>query len=248
MRPPKTLLWLTALLLLPLLACGPIPEWDGLLGSWAAQETRQAVTPVPGSNPNTPRDYITFQSYTYRTALSPGESVPGTQLLYVGPRDRLYEVQIDGQTALKSGGDSFNWQGMINAGVFGEFFLRLTPQILGEMLAAGQVNLTILNPIPTAEDLPLDRDNWHVFPEMVIDVTVPVGGTIPGTSLTYEGLASQGAQIGNMEGYPYLAQADSLRWVGRLGPNAFVVYNLRVISSSADSLRLGGFAELWIRK
>ena len=243
---PKTIaIWL-GLLLLPLLACGPIPETEGLLSQWL-QSTPTASATTRGGGA-TAKDYITFQTITYRVALQPGERVPGTQLVYIGPNGRLYEVEISGQQATKSGGDSFNWDGILNAGVGGEFDLRLTPQLMGDMLAVGAVELTVLNPVPTEAPLPTDVDNWHVYPEMIIDATVPLSQTIPGTTLIYEGLEPQGAKLGNTAGYPYLAQADSLRWTGRLSTNAYVQYNLRVVSMGEDSLRMAGVAEVWVRK
>lgn len=241
------LIILLAFLLLPLLACGAIPEREGLLTQWLAGGEEEAVATASPTN-NIPRDYITYQTVTYRQILNPGDRVPGTQLLYIGPRDRLYEVEIEGQRATKSAGDSFRWQGILHAGVFGDFDLRLSPQLLGDMLAVGTINMTVLNPMPIEATLPQDVDNWHIYPEMIIDVTTPVGQRIPGTSLTYEGVATQGAQLGNMAGYPYVAQGDSLRWTGRLSTNAYVQYNLRVVSMNDETLRLAGVAELWIRK
>lgn len=239
--------WL--LLLLPLLACGPIPEREGLLTQWLESATPTAsATLLSRTAVTEARDYLTFQTFTYRVALNPGQRVPGTQLVYVGPRDRLYEVEINNQRATKSGGDSFNWEGIVNAGVAGDFDLRLTPQLLGDMLAVGTVELTVLNPAPIVADLPTDTDNWFVFREMIVDVSVPISQTIPGTTLTFEGVEPQGAKLGNTTGYPYLAQADSLRWTGRLSANAYVQYNLRVVAMNNQSLRLAGVAEVWVRK
>lgn len=241
------LIILLACLLLPLLACGAIPEREGLLTRWLEGDGEGEATAVSPRN-NMPRDYITFQTISYRQVLNAGEAVPGTKLVYIGPRDRLYEVEIDGQRATKSAGDSFRWQGVLHAGVFGDFDLRLSPQLLGDMLAVGTVNLTVLNPMPIEAELPQDVSNWHRFPELIMDLSVPVGERIPGTALTYDGLESQGARLGNTAGYPYLAQADSMRWTGRLSTNAYVQYNLRVVSISDQTLRLAGVAELWVRK
>jgi hypothetical protein len=242
----QLIIWL-ALVFLPLLACGPIPESEGLLTQWL-NATPTAVSSVSQPANSPPRDYLTYQTFTYRVALNPGERVPGTNLTYIGPRDRLYEVEINGQRAVKSGGDSFNWEGVINAGVAGDFDLRLSPQLLGDMLAVGTVELAVLNPVPREATLPTDSTNWYAFPEMIVDVSVPISQTIPGTTLIYEGLEPQGAKLGNTAGYPYLAQADSLRWTGRLSTNAYVRYNLRVVSMSDQALRMAGVAEVWVRK
>ncbi len=242
------LIILLTFLLLPLLACGAIPEREGLLTQWWQGNGAGEDTTAVSSRNDISRDYITFQTISYRQVLNAGETVPGTKLVYIGPRDRLYEVEIDGQRATKSAGDSFRWQGILHAGVFGDFDLRLSPQLLGDMLAVGTVNLTVLNPMPIEAELPQDVTNWHQFPELIVDMTVPVGERIPGTVLTYDGLESQGARLGNTAGYPYLAQADSMRWTGRLSTNAYIQYNLRVISISDQTLRLAGVAELWVRK
>jgi hypothetical protein len=73
-----------------------------------------------------------------------------------------------------------------------------------------------------------------------------VGQTIPGTTLVYAGETDQGAAFSGTAQYPYRALGDSLIWLGQLRGNVYVRHNLRVVTYSANSLTLGGTAEIWV--
>lgn len=235
-------LFLFALLLLPFLACGPLPESEGLLGGALGQDT-----PTPEASPTPQGDTITFTTLTYRTSLTEGGLIPGTTIAYIGRNEELYEVTIDGLTAMKQPADSLNWKGLVAPGVVGLYTLRLLSDFTGNAYAAGRVDLTILNPFP----IELPNSQQFATPlhynEIVIQYYVPVGYAIPGTTLVYKGRTDVGAELSGTSSYPYVGQGDSLRWTGQLRENVAVRYDLRVVSIQDEGMRVLGTAELWIR-
>jgi hypothetical protein len=214
------------------------------------------IEPTPVGSPTPMGDSISYLIPAYTTSLQPGESVPGTQLTYLGSTDSGYRVSIGGQEAVKRKGDSFYWSGVIAPGVFANYNLRLTTGFFGGMPVGGPVEVIVLFPQP--EPLPLREDpesSLHLG-NIVIDYHVPVNNTIPGTTLIYQGLETQGlgnqsstlARIGGLSGYPNLAKGDSLLWTGILRNNVAVRLNLRVISFNEESIRFVGTGELWIKE
>ena len=207
----------------------------------------------PDPTPTAVGDTIFFNIPAYTHQLSPGDTVPGTGLNFKDKQGDAYEVIIDGQATWKRAGDSFYWSGVLAPGVFANFNLRLTTTLFGDMPVAGPVEIIILNPVPVEQALP-DVGNALHFSSILANYTVPVGYTIPGTSLIYEGIEERGqggqltdfARLSGTSGYPYLAFGDSLVWTGRLLDNVYIRYNLRVTSLNEDALRLTGTAELWV--
>ncbi len=229
----------------------------GFIGLLALVTLACAVPGFDGDKPNaTPTAvgdtmYFNIPAYTYQ--LSPGEAIPGTGLLYKDRQADAYEVSIDGQTTLKRSGDSFYWSGVLAPGVFANYNLRLTTSVFGSMPVAGPVEIIVLNPVPVEVTSVPINENTMAFSNIVADYTVPVGYTVPGTSLVYEGIEERGqggqltdfARLSGTSGYPYLALGDSLVWTGKLHDNIYIRYNLRVTSVKEDNLRLSGTAELW---
>ncbi len=238
---------LVLMLTLPVLACQipDIPQVPSIPGVIEQ-------TPVPSPTPM--GDSISYLAPAYTMRLQPGESVPGTQLTYVGSLESGYEVSIAGQTAVKRSGDSFYWSGVLAPGVFANYNLRLTTGFFGGMPVAGPVEMIVLFPQPQPLILTSDPEADLHLGNIVIDYHVPVSNTIPGTTLVYQGLETQGlgsqsstlARIGGLAGYPNLAVGDSLVWTGRLRDNVVVRYNLRAISFNEESIRFVGTGELWI--
>ncbi len=223
---------------LAMLACGiQLPDLSGvpLIGE---------PTPVPTATPD--GDSITFRTLTYRVALAEGEAVPGTGLRYIRSQSDGFDVTIDGLPALKRSGDSFVWRGVVAPGVVGQYDLRLTTTLLGELIAVGPVHITVLNPAPVELSNAAPPPAALQIEELLIDYLVPVGRLIPGTTRSFIGLTDQGAQLAGTTGYPYLRQADSLTWTGQLRSNVILRYDLRVSSVSENGLRLVGTAKLWI--
>lgn len=232
------LLGLVCLLALPALAC-TVPGME---------PDEPAQTPTP------PGDMLYFDIPAYAYNLAPGEFVPGTKLQYKDRQGDAYEVLINGQPALKRTGDSFYWSGVVAPGLFANFNLRLTSSMFGSMPVAGNVDLIVLNPNPVEQIGGPTAENALKLSPIVADYKVPVGSTIPGTTMVYEGIEARGqggqttsfARLGGTSSYPYLALGDSLGWTGKLLDNVFIQYNLRVTSLNEDMLRLTGTADMWI--
>ena len=240
-------LFLATMLVFTTLACSlpEVPFEPGLPG---------VVAPTPVGSPTPPGDTISYLVPAYARSLQPGESIPGTQLTYVGRAGDAYEVQIGGQRALKRSGDSFYWSGVIAPGVFANFNLRLTASLFGGLPVGGPVELIVLFPQPQPLAMAEEPQSQLHFGNIVIDYRVPLNMNVPGTALTYQGLEDQGlgnqtttlARIGGLYGYPNVAVGDSLIWTGLLRENVVIRYNLRAVSFDEEAIRFVGTGELWI--
>ncbi|MCA9934335.1 MAG: hypothetical protein H6662_13825 [Ardenticatenaceae bacterium] len=216
---------------------------------------------VPGIKPSGPvatptpvGDTLSFTNPAYATSLAPGEFVLGTQMQYVKREGDNFKVTIDGLEATKRIGDSFIWNGVLAPGVYGNYNLRLTTVILGDLPVAGSVEVTVFYPAPVQLETLPDLSEALTFNNTVINYLIPEGRQIPGTTLTYDAMVEQGqgdqvtrqAQLSGLSGYPLLAVGDSLQWQGSLLNNVTIRYNLRVLGISEDGLRLTGTADLWV--
>lgn len=213
----------------------------------AACSLRGLSGPTPVPNPTPVGDTLTYLVPIFTVTLNPGDYVPGTQLHYIRKHENGYDVTIDGLAATKQIADSFNWQGVVAPGVVGRFNLRLTPSFGEDIIAAGPVNMSVLNPVPVPIQSNTAVSGTLHYGGIVTRFVVPVGTTVPGTTLIYEGETDQGVQLGGTGGYPYFAVGDSVTWVGRLRDNVIIRYQLRVEGSDENNLRLDGTAELWIQ-
>lgn len=206
----------------------------------------------PPPTPTPVGDTITYKipppAFVYN--LAPGEFVPGTRLEYVGKNGDAYDVRIDGLAARKRIGDSFIWSGTVAPGVFANYNLKLTTEVLGKLPVAGSVELLVFNPAPAeVSSVPTETTQLH-YNLITANYQMPPGHLIPGTTLTYVGMTTQAgsevAELSGLTGYPYLARGDSLVWMGRLLDNVHVRYDWRVLDIDEYGLNLTGTAELWI--
>jgi hypothetical protein len=201
-----------------------------------------------------PGDTLSYFIPAYSLRLAPGETVPGTRLTYVGRQGDGYEVRINDLTAVKRAGDSFFWSGILAPGVFATYNLRLNTSIFGGLGVSGPVEFIVFYPDPVEVAPEPDRQARLHFVNTVLDYRVPVGHTVPGTTLIYQGVEQQGsgsqiislARFGGLSSYPYLATGDSMVWNGRLRDGVFVRYNLHAISITDEEVRLAGLGELWV--
>jgi hypothetical protein len=225
----RTLFGLGLLLALTVLAC----DLPGL------RQDPTPAAPVPLG------DTISFNVPFYSVGLEPGATVPGTRLLYIGPRDDGYDVLMDGLPAFKRSGDSFSWNGIVAPGVYARYHLRLATTLLGRLVAAGPVELFILYPNPVElPTLEVAGTAYH-FDRVPVQYLVPQGGAIPGTTVIFQSQTEEGAWLSGA-GHPYRAPGDSVVWVGRLRDNVTIRYNLRVVRIERSGLRLVGEVELWV--
>ena len=204
------------------------------------------VTPTPQG------DSLTFLIPAYTYNLEPGETIPGSQLQYVGKTGDLHDVKIDGEPAQKRVGDSFIWSGVVAPSVFASYNLRLAPDFLGPLPVAGPVEVTVLNPVVTPLTAMPEWPNAIRYNNIVLAHNVPVGWTIPGTTLVYDGVSTQGevdsARLTGLTGHPLFALGDSITWIGTLQENVAIRYTFRVVNFSENSLQLGGTAELLVNR
>lgn len=232
----KSLASFLLVLLLPMIACS-IP---------GTNSEPPLVTPTPEG------DSTTFLIPAYTYSLEPGATVPGSQLTYVGKTGDLHDVTIDGESAQKRVGDSFIWSGVVAPSVFASYNLRLAPDFLGPLPVAGTVEVTVLNPAASPLEAMPDWPNAVRYNNVVLAHNVPVGWTIPGTTLVYDGVSTQGevdsARLTGLMGHPLFALGDSITWIGKLQENVAIRYTFRVVSFSENSLQLGGTAELLVNR
>jgi hypothetical protein len=222
-----------------------------ILGSLACALSN-LTGPKPTAAPPTPMgDTLGFTVPVYSITLEPQESVPGTGLQYIGQEGDGHRVTIDGLVAIKRLGDSLPWSGVIAPGVVAQYSLRLSPTFGNSIIAAGPVQINVLNPEPVQLQTATNVTATYHFGGILLQYLVPKGSPVPGTTLVYEGLVEQGgqqmAQFSGTSGYPYLASIDSLVWTGQLRDNVEVRYSLRVVTMDEQSIRLGGTAELWVQ-
>jgi hypothetical protein len=175
----------------------------------------------------------------YSVAL--GQLVPGTDIRYVAYSERGAEVTIGGQRALKKAGDSLDWKGTPVAGVD----VALTQRILlineQRLQTVGMVKVTINDVAPASAQFP-DKPLYSY--KVAVTSTVKRGATIPGTLITYQGKAENGAQLGGVSGYPYRKLGDSIAWTGRLRSNAYLDLTVRVVAYANDFVQVAGLATI----
>jgi hypothetical protein len=172
-----------------------------------------------------------------------GEFLPGTDIQYLGRSEKGAEVSIGGQMAVRKMGDSLDWRGDMVRGVSVDQTLRVALITDGALHNIGTVRLIITN--PTAEPGPVDR-SAPVHYKLPVGYHVETGGTIPGTTLTYMGRTEEGAELGNVEGYPYRKLGDSILWQGTLKQGLWLELELRAALITDQQLDVVGTADLWL--
>jgi hypothetical protein len=184
-------------------------------------------------------------STAFERSIPAGQTLPGTDIEYVGKTDQGAEMSIGGQTALKQALDSLTWQGAVTPDVTVDYSLRVLTFDSQSLRAGGTAQVTISNTHPVAVSataLPQDALTFNGL----VTYDVPKGQTIPGTTIIYDGKTPDGAQLGGIEGYPYRNEADSIVWTGQLADKVFSDLDLRVLYFNDSSLRVTGTVKLYI--
>ncbi len=177
-------------------------------------------------------------------SVKPGQSFPGTGLQYVGVTDKMAEVRIDGQRALKKTGDSLDWSGSPSAGVQLDLAMRVLLISEQSLHAGGTVSLEIADVNPQAAAVGSTSETKFTVP---VTYAVDKGETIAGTLITYEGRDEErGAKLGGIPDYPYRKTGDSIVWEGKLRDNVSLRLDVRVLLFSESTLRVGGTATIWV--
>ena len=187
---------------------------------------------------------LSYGNILYETSVSAGESIPGTELKYVGLADGRAQVLIKGQQAAKQKGDSLSWKGSVRDDVDLELALRVLWYTEDTLRVAGTAKVTVRNPNPVKAEIPEDAP-LH-FANAPAVYTVKRGDYIPGTTLEYLERSEKGAKLGGVDGYPYFKTGDSVVWEGQIHDGVYLQLNVRVGMITEGTLTLAGTANLWI--
>jgi hypothetical protein len=172
-----------------------------------------------------------------------GSFLPGTDIQYLGQTDKGAQVSIGGQGAVKKLGDSLDWRGDMLPGVSVDQTLRVAFVTEETLHNVGTVRVIVTN--PRTEPGPVNK-SAPVHYKLPVGYHVETGNTIPGTTLTYLGQTAEGAQLGNVEGYPYRKIGDSITWQGKLREGLWLELDLRTALITEGQLDVVGTADLWI--
>ena len=184
-------------------------------------------------------------STAFERNIPAGQTLPGTDIKYVGKTEQGAQMSIGGQTAIKRALDSLTWHGDAAPGVNVSLSLRVLTFDSQSLDAGGTAKVVITSTKPQAvspTSLPTDALTF----KGVVSYNVSEGKTIPGTTISYEGKTPDGAKLGGIEGYALRKQADSILWTGRLADKVFLGLDLRVVLFTDSSLRTTGTATLYI--
>lgn len=194
--------------------------------------------------PATGSGTLTYNGPTEQT-VPMGETIPGSNIRYVGYSEAGAEVLINDQRALKKVGDSLDWKGTPVPGVQVEMAQRILAANAQRLQTVGTVKVTVSDVRP---ELAIFPDKPAFDYKVAVSYTVRRGEIVPGTLITYKGKADEGAEFAGVSGYPYRKLGDSLAWTGRLRGNTYLDMTLRVIAYGDEFVTLGGLATLGLTR
>lgn len=179
----------------------------------------------------------------YATALEwdipVGQTLPGTDIRFVGKTDQGAQVSIGGQLALKKVLDSLTWRGEPTPGAKVNYNLRVITYDATALKVGGTAQVTLANPKPKAVSATSLPKNALTL-KGAVAYNVSKGKAVPNSTLTYEGKTPDGAKLGGVEGYPYRREADSIVWTGQLADKLYSQLDLRVVIFDDNSLKTTG--------
>jgi len=193
--------------------------------------------PGPGS-----ADALKYKGATEET-VAIGETLPGSNIRYVGFSEDGAELLIDDQRAVKKVGDSLDWQGKPAPGVEVAVTQRILLANETRLQTVGAIKLTVQDPFPAVAQFP---DKPASSYKVAVTYTVKRGATIPGTLITYTGKTDSGAELKGVSGYPYRKIGDSIGWTGRLRANVYLDMTARVIAYTDDFIQVAGLATVGV--
>jgi hypothetical protein len=198
------------------------------------------ATCVPGRSG---KDGSLVYSGPIETGIERGSFLAGTPIQYLGKTEEGAMVSIEGQQALKKVGDSLNWVHNPVEGVAVDLNSRVLLITKDKLHVLGSAKVTIVEPDPRATTI---HESAPIRYKLPVDYHIKKGQLIPGTTILYMGETEQGAQLGNVEGYPYREAGDSIVWKGQLHDRVWLALNLRTVLISESRLNVAGIAELFI--
>lgn len=189
----------------------------------------------------TPARQITYDG-AVKVTIAAGQTFPGTNIAYQGKApDGRAILSVGGLQALKATADSVNWSGALVLFSLVDLNLRVLSYDESKLDLAGTIHVVVQDPTPTPAT-PSSR--------LIADFTIPVTYTvdrnrqIPGTTVSYVGAKTQGAEFANLDQVPYRDRFDSVVWQGRLRDRIAVRVDLRLFDFNDDRAVLGGTARV----
>ena len=202
-------------------------------------------TAVPSVTP--PGDMLALTTANYTHTLIENEPIPGTQITYRSREGDNIFIDIDGQSAVRRVGDTLTGTQLMVPGAHVHYNLRLINATFSNPYVFGPVTITIFNPQPLEiTNLAEPPPATIVYEGIGIDYRVPVGRTLPGSSVTFLGVDDLGARLGGTAQYPSLPEQNSFVWTGRLSRHAVIRYDLTAVRVLPDELHMRGEAKLYL--
>jgi hypothetical protein len=171
-----------------------------------------------------------------------GNELPGTGIVYESMGTDGAHVIIKGQKALKRKGDSLDWRGNPVTGVSVDLKMRVAWYTDQELYLVGTAQIVVDGVAPRAAAIPSSLPIKYTGP---VAYGLAQGATIPGSMVTYEGQATDGAKLGGIEGYAYRKLGDSILWEGILRDRVYIRLDVRVAQFDEKGLRVAGLVTLW---
>jgi hypothetical protein len=220
--------YVLVLTFLPIFAgCGGLPSIGDL--------------PLIGGGTPTPSRQISYDG-AVTLSVRAGETLAGTTIAYQGKAsDGRAIMSINGLQALKATADSVRWSGALVLFSLVDLNLRVVAYDDTNMTLAGTIRIIVQEPNPVAaEPAPNPMANFTI----PLTYTVTRGSIIPGTTVSYVGAATGGAEFANLDQFPFRERFDSVVWQGRLRDRIAVRYDLRVLDFNEERVILGGTANV----
>lgn len=245
-----TMLWLATLLA----GCRAVefPEVPGLpeelreipdvLEGWELPEVGPVALPDLGALPavSPTAGDIVYSGPTLRV-LQPGETLPGTDVVFVGVEDDAAVFTVAGLRSPKRVADSVDYSGAWPGLPGSQYDARLRVLWIGEeSVRLAGVQQLLVPEIAPAEGAPPSDGAELRFP--FVDGVEVGGDTVHGTPLGYLGRYERGAQFTGLPvgDYPYRQVGDSLEWEGALREGVGARYDLRVLRYGREGVRVAG--------
>ena len=195
-----------------------------------------------------PGDMLILNSPKFTYTLVDNQKVPGTNIIYRSRDENNVYVDMDGQPSVRRFGDFLNGSKIIVPSVLAKYNLQLINTTFDNPFVVGPVTLTVFNPAPI-EITSLNANPVGasvVYDGINIDYRVPVGRSLPGTTVTYLGNGEFGANLSGSSQFRTLPEGNSFIWTGRLHAYAVIQYDLRAVRVTTEELQMVGTAKLYL--